>query len=415
MATKQKNEMIEAEVLVLGGGMAGMTLALALSGVGVSVAVVEQMASEILLDAGYDGRTSAVALGSARVFQGIGAWEQMVDAAEPILDIRVVDGNLTDGISPFFLHYDHREVGDAPFGYILENRAIRKALLAAAKGRDSLTLLAPASVVELAREGVNVRATLADGRRVKARLAVAAEGRDSPSRKEAGISVRRVPYNQTAIVCTVAHEKPHDGVAVELFLPSGPFAMLPMTENRSNIVWTERTELAARYMELDDSAFLAEVNRRFGDWCGSLRLAGPRWSYPLVLQNALRYTDHRLALIADAAHVIHPIAGQGLNLGLRDVATLAEVVVDARRLGLDIGAASVLERYEERRHGDVLTLAAVTDGLNRLFSNDVLPLRILRDAGLAAVDNLPPLKKLFMRHAMGIAGDPPRLIAGDAL
>ncbi|MCW8951066.1 MAG: FAD-dependent monooxygenase, partial [Rhodospirillales bacterium] len=254
-----------------------------------------------------------------------------------------------------------------------------------------------------------------DGRRVKARLAVAAEGRDSPSRKEAGISVRRVPYNQTAIVCTVAHEKPHDGVAVELFLPSGPFAMLPMTENRSNIVWTERTELAARYMELDDSAFLAEVNRRFGDWCGSLRLAGPRWSYPLVLQNALRYTDHRLALIADAAHVIHPIAGQGLNLGLRDVATLAEVVVDARRLGLDIGAASVLERYEERRHGDVLTLAAVTDGLNRLFSNDVLPLRILRDAGLAAVDNLPPLKKLFMRHAMGIAGDPPRLIAGDAL
>ncbi|MCW8971590.1 MAG: FAD-dependent monooxygenase, partial [Rhodospirillales bacterium] len=329
MATKQKNEMIEAEVLVLGGGMAGMTLALALSGVGVSVAVVEQMASEILLDAGYDGRTSAVALGSARVFQGIGAWEQMVDAAEPILDIRVVDGNLTDGISPFFLHYDHREVGDAPFGYILENRAIRKALLAAAKGRDSLTLLAPASVVELAREGVNVRATLADGRRVKARLAVAAEGRDSPSRKEAGISVRRVPYNQTAIVCTVAHEKPHDGVAVELFLPSGPFAMLPMTENRSNIVWTERTELAARYMELDDSAFLAEVNRRFGDWCGSLRLAGPRWSYPLVLQNALRYTDHRLALIADAAHVIHPIAGQGLNLGLRDVATLAEVVVDA--------------------------------------------------------------------------------------
>ena len=226
-------------------------------------------------------------------------------------------------------------------------------------------------------------------------------------------------YAQTGIVCTVAHEKPHGGVAHEHFLPAGPFAMLPMVDDdgvhRSSIVWTERRDLAPAMMALDDAAFAAEIERRFGPSLGRLRPIGGRFAYPLTLVHAERYVDHRLALLGDAAHAIHPIAGQGLNLGLRDVAALAEAIVDAQRLGLDIGDGLALERYERWRRFDNLMLMAVTDVLNRLFSNDLAPVRLARDLGLAAVNRLPPLKRLFMRHAMGMVGDLPRLIRGERL
>jgi len=407
--------MIETEVLVVGGGMAGMTLGNALSGAGVATTVVDSSPSETLLDAGYDGRASAVAWGSAQVFRGIGLWPYLEPDAGPIVDIRVADGTVERGPSMLFLHYDHADIGDDPFGYMIENRATRRGLFEQAKALDGLNLLAPARVAVLDRSAGGVDATLEDGTRIRARLVVGAEGRQSPTRESAGITVSHLDYGQTAIVCTVAHECDHNGVAVEYFLPSGPFAMLPMTERRMNIVWTERTALTPGFMALDDTAFLAELRRRFGDWLGDIELTGPRFAYPLSLQHAARYTDRRLALIGDAAHGIHPIAGQGLNLGLRDVAALAEAIIDARRLGLDIGGADVLGRYERWRRFDSVLLAGVTDALNRLFSNDIPPVRLVRDLGLAAVDRLPPVKKFLMRHAMGTVGDLPRLVKGEAL
>lgn len=406
---------LQTEVLVLGGGMAGMTLANALAGSGIATIVIDSAPQASLLDAAYDGRASAIAHGSAQVFRGIGLWPFLEADAGPILDIRVADGTVEGGPSTLFLHYDHSEIGDQPFGYMIENRAIRRALFEQAEGLPALRRIAPARVVELTRGAAGVAAVLEDGRRIAGRVVVGAEGRSSPTREGAGIGVTRWSYEQTAIVCTVAHEREHCGVAVEYFLPSGPFAMLPMTGRRMNIVWTERPVLADRFLALDDAAFLAELHRRFGDWLGTLELAGPRFSYPLGLQHAARYTDRRLALIGDAAHAIHPIAGQGLNLGLRDVAALAEAVVDARRLGLDIGGADVLRRYERWRRFDTVLLASVTDGLNRLFSNDFPPLRLARDLGLAAVGHIPPLKRFFMRHAMGVVGDLPRLVRGEAL
>jgi len=403
------------DVLIVGAGMVGLTAGCALAGAGFSVAVIDKQAPDESLSPAYDGRASAIAQGSAQVFRGIGVWDRLDHAAEPILDIRVADGHPHRGVSPLFLHYDHRDVGDAPFGYIIENREIRHALAAQARTLPSLTVYAPESIERLDRNGYPVVASLEDGRRISADLAIAADGRFSRMREWAGIRTSQLRYDQVSIVCTVHHARGHDGVAVELFLPGGPFAMLPMTEDRSNVVWSERTALAGRYLALDDQAFLEELRLRFGDWLGEITLVGPRFSYPLGLLHAASYVDDRLILAGDAAHAIHPIAGQGLNLGLRDVAALAEVLVDARRLGLDVGGAATLARYERWRRFDNAMLAAVTDGLNRLFSNDIAPVRLVRDVGLAAVDRLPPVKRFLMRHAMGLVGDLPRLVRGEPL
>lgn len=395
--------------------MAGMALACAVAGAGVAVAVVDRERPAATVAQGYDGRASAIAHASAQALKGIGLWPLLLPHASPILDIRVADGHPMRGVSPLFLHYDHREVGDEPFGYIIENRQIRAALQAFAAGLPKLTLLAPATVATLTRDSYRAEARLADGRTVAARLAVAADGRFSQTRREAGIAETSLRYRQAAIVCTVTHERAHNGVAVELFLPGGPFAMLPMTENRSNVVWSERADLVPSYLALDDAAFLDELQRRFGDWLGAIALIGPRFSYPLGVLLAERYTAQRLALIGDAAHAIHPIAGQGLNLGLRDVAALAELIVDSHRLGLDPAGPQVLARYGRWRRFDNMLLTVVTDGLNRLFSNDIGPVRLARDAGLAAVNRLPPVKRFLMRHAMGVVGDLPRLVRGEAL
>ncbi len=404
-------ETIEAEVLIVGGGMVGLALGCTLAGAGVPVAVVDRADPAQQTAPAFDGRVSAIAYGSRRALDGAGLWRGLAANAEPILEIRVSDGD-----SPLFLHYDHREIGDEPLGHMVENRHMRMNLLAEARARAAhLSLLAPAELAACARDANGVAARLADGRRIAARLLIAADGRGSRIRREAGIAVATAGYGQAGIVCTVAHERPHRGVAHERFLPAGPFAILPMTGNRSSLVWTERADLAPAIMALDDDAFAFEMARRFGDFLGALEVVGPRWSYPLSLSLAERYIDERLALVGDAAHAIHPIAGQGLNLGLRDVAALAETIVDARRLGLDVGAGNVLERYQRWRRFDSLTLAAVTDGLNRLFSNDFPPLRLARDLGLAAVHRLPPLKRLFMRHAMGVVGNLPRLVRGEPL
>lgn len=403
------------DVIIVGGGMAGMTLGCALAGANVRTAVIEQADPTQMQLPAFDGRTTSLAHGSAQVLKAIGVWRLVEENAEPILDIRVADGHPSRGVSPLFLHYDHTEVGTDPFGYIVENRMIRDALFRFSQDLPHLTVIAPATVERAVRDVDRAEIHLANGQSLGCSLVVGADGRNSPLRRSAKIPVNQFKYDQTAIVCTVAHERSHQGVAVELFLPGGPFAMLPMTGNRTNIVWTERSDLAPSFLKLEEPLFLAEVGRRFGKWLGALTLEGPRFSHPLGLMHASRYTDRRLALISDAAHAIHPIAGQGLNLGIRDVAALAEAVVDAMRLGLEPADPTTLGRYESWRRVDNTTLVAVTDALNRLFSNDIAPIRAARDAGLAAVGQVPPLKRLFMRHAMGVVGDLPRLVRGEAL
>jgi 2-octaprenyl-6-methoxyphenol hydroxylase len=407
---------ITADVLIIGGGFVGATLALALASTPLSVCLIDRADPETALDATFDGRAFAISQSNQLLLAGTGLWPLLAGTSAPILDIRV-----SDGPSLMFLHYDHAAVGDAPMGYMVENHHLRVALYERLKAHPNLIQLAPASVAKLERDLSGVRAELADGRRVRARLAVGADGRGSQTRTDAGIGLTSWSYEQTGIVCTVRHELSHDFIAHERFLPAGPFAILPLmgeTEgaaDRSSIVWTESNQLAPALMALDDDAFGAELMRRFGDFMGGVEVIGPRYAYPLSLQYARETIDTRLVLIGDAAHGMHPIAGQGLNMGLRDVAALAEVLADAARLGLDVGDGVQLERYERWRRFDNTMMLAATDALNRLFSNDIAPVRLARDAGLAAVDAIPPLKRLFMRHAMGVVGDLPRLLRGQPL
>ena len=401
---------LRVEVAVVGAGPVGGLVAALLAGAGLSVAVIEAAAPETLCRPASDGRAIAVALSAKRALAAAGLWEVMAPAAEPILDIRV-----TDGASPLFLHYDHTQVGDEPLGWIVENEIIKAASLARLRVLHGVTLLAPARVAEWRYGAGGAEAVLADGRRVRAALVVAADGRASPTRAAAGIGVDRWDYRQSGIVCAIAHQHPHEGVAHEHFLPAGPFAILPMTNNRSGIVWTETSAAAPAIVAQSEADFLGELGARVGGFLGDIALASPRFSYPLSLQMARRITAPRLALVGDAAHGMHPIAGQGLNIGIRDAAALAEAVVDTRRLGLDPGGPAVLERYGRWRRFDTLLMLAATDGLNRLFSNAIPPVRLARDLGLAAVNRLPAVKRHFMRHAMGLVGDLPRVLRGETL
>jgi 2-octaprenyl-6-methoxyphenol hydroxylase len=398
-----------AELAVVGGGLNGLTLGIACASAGLTVAVIDREDPAARLGEGFDGRTSAIAYGSMRVLDGIGVWPLVANEAQPIREIRVADNS-----APLFLHYDHREIGDAPLGWIVENRVLRRALHARAGQLPNLRLIAPMRVDRADRDAA-ATLTLADGDTVGAELIAAADGQNSPLRAAAGIRTVSWSYPQIAIVATVRHERPHRGVAVEHFLPAGPFAILPMTENRSSIVWTERAALAPTLLALDDSSFHRELSARFGDFLGAIGVEGPRWSYPLAFLHAATYRAPRLVLVGEAAHVIHPIAGQGLNMGIRDIAALAECLVDGRRVGLDLGDSTILARYERWRRFDNIVLAGVTDGLNRLFSNSVAPVKLARDLGLAAVGQVPPLKRFFMRHAMGMVGELPRLVRGEAL
>ncbi|MGE5539976.1 MAG: UbiH/UbiF/VisC/COQ6 family ubiquinone biosynthesis hydroxylase [Gemmatimonas sp.] len=407
------------DAIIVGGGLVGLGLAAALGGAGMKIAVIDRETPATVLDPVFDGRTSAIAQGSRRILEATGIWARVAPEAEPILDIRVSEDR-----SLLFIHFDHREVADAhgaePMGHIVENRVIRKALFDRVADLDSVWLLAPMMVTKVVRGPSRVEATLGDGRTLTAKLAISAEGRGSKLRADAGIPVTTWTYPQWALVCTVAHEFPHKGVAQERFLPTGPFAVLPMKDDalgthRSSIVWTDRADVIAHLVSLGDDDFNRELALRFGDYLGETAAFGKRWSYPLGLLHADSYVADRLALVGDAAHAIHPMAGQGLNLGIRDVAALAEVLVDAHRLGLDIGHVSVLERFQRWRRFDNVALAAVTDGLERLFSNAFPPLKLARELGLAGTGMIPPLRRFFMNHSMGNIGELPRLARGEPL
>jgi 2-octaprenyl-6-methoxyphenol hydroxylase len=347
------------------------------------------------------------------MFEALDVWDHLAPFAQPIRDILVSDAGLDRVPSPFTLHFDHREIGQ-PMGYIAENRYIRRALHQALSETDGIELIAPASARDFAIGDASVTADLGPQGTLSAQMMVAAEGRDSPSREKMGIGLIGWSYPQWGIVATVAHEKPHDGTAYEHFLPSGPFAILPMTENRSSLVWTEREEIAPQMLALSEDAFNAEVARRFGNHLGATEVVGPRWSYPLKFHLARGYVRDRFALAGDTAHGVHPIAGQGLNLGLKDVAALAEVVLDAARLGLDIGAVDVLKRYERWRRFDSAVMGLTMDAMNRLFSNDIAPLRAIRDLGIGIADRVGPLRRFLMRQAGGDVGKLPRLLRGEA-
>ena len=412
MSGSKKNR---AEVVVAGGGMVGLTLCIALAEAGVETIVVDGLDPQRVHEAQFDGRVSSFAPASCKMLQALGVWGGLLPSAQPVLDIVVGDGSVRDGASAALLHFDHRESGGLPLAYMIENRHFRMALADKARGLEALTLIAPSRVSSLTeiQNGMCVR--LEDGCEIEAKLCVAADGRESPLRDAAGIKTFGWSYQQIGIVATIEHELPHRGVAQEIFLPSGPFAILPMTCNRCSIVWSERSDLAPAFLRLGDLEFTAEVAQRFGDHLGAIKLTGPRWSYPLSMQIALSYVAPRLALAGDAAHGVHPLAGQGLNLGIRDAAALAEVIIDARRLGLDIGSPHVLSRYERWRRVDNALFATSMDVLNRLFSNDIAPLKFARRAGIDIVDAIKPLKRFFMSRAGGEAGNLPKLLRGEVI
>ena len=409
----------KVDVLIGGAGFAGLALAIALRqslAPSFSVAV----ADPALAGAAKDGRASAIVAAARRLFETIGVWQDV--EAQPILDMVVTDSRLTDAVRPVFLSFDGDVEPGEPFAHMVENGPLLAAL--AAKAKDEGVTLAPAAVTDLkfatdrATNRTNVR--LSNGNALATRLVVAADGARSAIRERAGIASHGWSYGQSAIVTTVAHERDHHGRAEEHFLPAGPFAILPLTRDaagghRSSIVWTEESQAAARIVALPEAEFHAELERRFGLHLGEIAAVGPRRVLPLGISVARAFVAARLALVGDAAHVIHPIAGQGLNMGLKDVAALAEVIVDAVRLGLDPGALAVLERYQRWRRFDTMAMGIATDGLNRLFSNQSDALRLLRDVGLGLVDRLPALKHLFIREAAGLVGEVPKLLRGEAL
>ena len=409
--TKRTSDCID--VLIGGGGFAGLALAIALrQTLGPAFAVV---VSDPALGKSHSGdvRASAIAAAARRMFETIGVWGAVAADAQPILDMVVTDSKLNDAARPVFLSFGGDVEPGEPFAHMIENQPLVGALIAKAKQIGVEIRSAAVADFETAPERLTVR--FADGSAIATRLLVAADGARSNIRERAGIQSFGWAYGQSAIVTTVAHERDHHGRAEEHFLPAGPFAILPLKGKRSSIVWTEQAGEAERIVALPDQEFHAELERRFGLRLGDIKVAGPRLAYPLSLSMARSFVGERLALIGDAAHVIHPIAGQGLNMGLRDVAALAEAVVDAARLGLDPGDAFVLERYQRWRRFDTVSMGVATDGLNRLFSNRSDVLRLVRDVGLGLVERAPALKDMFIREAAGLTGEVPKLLRGETL
>ncbi len=401
----------DSDILIVGGGLNGPALALALAQAGRQVTIIDALPETVRRNAGFDGRAYALALASVRLLSAIGIWDRVSGKAQPILEIVASDGRAGEGPSPFFLHFDHAEIEEGPMGHMLEDRFLRRAFLDALGETDAITQITDA-VTGQRVDGNTVTLALASGRELTGALLVGSDGRASGTAARAGIRRIGWDYGQTALVAAVEHEKPHRGVAHQFFMPPGPLAILPLPGNVSSIVWSETRETAAEFAALSDVEFMNVLRPRFGDFLGRIRLRGKRYTYPLGLSLANSLIADRLALVGDAAHGVHPLAGQGLNAGLRDVAALTQVLTEAARRGEDYASAAVLARYQQWRRFDTMTLAVATDLTNRLFSNDNPILRLGRDLGLGAINAMPALRRGLIREAAGLTGDLPELMKG---
>jgi 2-octaprenyl-6-methoxyphenol hydroxylase len=405
----------DTDIVIIGGGLNGPALALALAQGGFGVTVVDARAADARATPGFDGRSYALALAPVRALQTVGVWARVRDVAQPILGIRTAQG-AAQGVFPLTMGFDHTEVDEAvqmgALGQMVEDRHLYAAFLDAMQAEPRITLRAGARVVAQDTGAAQARVTLDTGEVLTARLLVGCDGRDSPTAQRAGITRWGHDYGQTALVCALETERHHQGLAHQVFYPAGPLAILPLPGNRVSIVWSERTAAARVIMAQDDDGYLDALRPRFGDFLGEIKLAGARFAYPLRLTVAHRFVAQRLALVGDAAHGVHPIAGQGLNLGLRDVAALAEVLTDARRRGEDIAAPDVLARYQDWRRFDTIKMALAMDGVNRLFSNGNPLLAAARGLGMGVVNALPVLRKRLIREAAGLNSTEPRLLRG---
>lgn len=402
----------DSDILIIGGGLNGPALALALADGGLSVTIIDALPANARGDDGFDGRGYALALASQRLLAAVGVWGDVAEYSQPINEVKVTDGRAGEGPSPWALHFHSDELAEGPMGYMVEDRHLYRAFQVGLKRHPLIRQINGETVVEQTIHAAHVSVKTATGKHLTARILIGSDGRKSGTAQRANIKRRGHEYNQTALVCAIEHQLPHHGIAHQFFMPPGPLAILPLTGNRSSIVWSEISAEATRINALPDDEYLAYLRPRFGSFLGEISIAGARFTYPLNLTLANSFIADRLALIGDAAHGVHPIAGQGLNLGLRDVGALAEVLILAKRRGEDIGAADVLERYQAWRRFDTATLSMATDGFNKLFSNDNSLIRTGRDIGLGIVNALPSLRKRFLNEAAGLTGDVPKLLQG---
>ena len=399
----------DSDILILGGGLNGPVLALALARAGLTVTLIDA-APPRRKTGGFDGRAYAIAAGGRRMLARLGVWERLAAKAQEMSEIKVTDGRAGEGPAPWWLHFDSAEIEDGAMGHMVEDRHLRAALGLALKSAEGIRLRAPETVVAQESGPGGIAVTLGSGESLRAGLLVGCDGRDSGTAARAGIRRHGWSYGQSAVTCAVEHELPHRGIAHQFFMPGGPLAILPLTGNRASIVWSERTARAERLAALEEDAFLDALRPAFGNFLGQISLIGARGLFPLGLSLAERFTAPRVALVGDAAHGLHPVAGQGLNAGLRDVAALAQVLREARARGEDTGSALVLERYARWRRFDTATLAATTDLTTRLFSNDNPLLRLARDAGMGALGAIGPLRRAMIREAAGLTGELPELM-----
>ena len=401
---------VDSDIIIVGGGLNGSLMAIAAANIGFSTIVLDSKENDGSLENRFDGRSYALALSSVRLLKNLDIFEEIIDKSQPILDIKILDGKLVQGPSQFSLHFDNNEIHDGPMGQMVEDRFIRKALFTKISKNEQIDYKFNSKVTEHKNQSGYISVTLNNGKKLNTRLLVGADGRNSELAKRAEIKKLGWKYNQSALVCAIEHETEHNGIAWQYFLPSGPLAILPMTGKRSCIVWTEQNINAKAINLFDGTKYTKILEARLGNFLGKLKIIGDRHSYPLELSIADRFIDERLALIGDAAHSVHPIAGQGLNAGFKDIAVLAHIIQDAHHRGEDLGSLGVLKRYEEWRRFDSVQLAYSTDLFNKLFSNENDALRLARNIGLKLLDSIPVAKRNIIKEAAGITGELPRLM-----
>ena len=401
---------VDSDIIIVGGGLNGSLMAIAAANIGFSTIVLDSKDNEASVENRFDGRSYALALSSVRLLKNLDIFEDIIDKSQPILDIKILDGKLVQGPSQFSLHFDNNEIHDGPMGQMVEDRFIRKALFTKINKNKQIDYKFNSKVTEHKKQSGYISVTLENGKKLNTKLLVGADGRNSELANRAEIKKSGWKYNQSALVCAIEHEADHNGVAWQYFMPSGPLAVLPMTGKRSCIVWTEQNANAKAINLFDETRYTKILAARLGNFLGKFKIIGDRHTYPLELSIADRFIDERLALIGDAAHSVHPIAGQGLNAGFKDIAVLAHIIQDAHHRGEDLGSLGVLKRYEEWRRFDSAQLAYSTDLFNKLFSNENEALRLARNIGLKLLDSIPVAKRNIIKEAAGITGELPRLM-----